>query len=161
MVLSAGTHGSIKGYRYPVTKLELENAVNKVIENDPNIQRDKSDTTGKIYYNYEGLKNQYYYIDGKSYYNDGKNYLTIKIKSGADEHQYILRYYGSEEHWKTSTSSEIFICYAYDKNGKGGSQGQNSFKFKGQLKKELVNVFEREFVNKLDKELNLIHNAIE
>jgi len=153
--IGGGTHGSIKGYHYATTKDQLEKAVMTVIKNNKNIYRDT-------------IKN--YTIDitnGKhdtiidDYYNDGKNYVTIKIKIADKENEYTFRYYGDEEYWKVSTSSEIFICYAYDKNGNGGSEGHNSFKFKQQLKKEFTNVFESEFVNKIDKVLNLTHSETE
>ena len=40
--VGAGTHGSIKGYRYTAMKDSLQKAVITVIQNNPNIYRDTS-----------------------------------------------------------------------------------------------------------------------
>jgi hypothetical protein len=153
--MGAGTHGSIKGYRYSITKDKLETAVMAIIKSNPNIHRDT-------------IKN--YMIDitnGKhdtiinDYYNDGKKYVTISIRDADIENKYTFRYIGDENNWKSSASSEIFICYAYTEDGKGGCEGYHSFRFKQGLKKKLIDLFEREFVSKVDKELDLSHTETE
>lgn len=133
-MIGAGTHGLLKGYRYSISKKELETAVIKVIEKNPNIYRDTID---------------------KDYYNDGITYLTIKIKNKDIENEYTFRYYGDQEDWKNSTYSEIFICYAYDKYGKGGSEGKGNFT--KEQEKGLIDAFEMFFIDQLDRELNLNH----
>jgi len=149
-----GGAGSIKSYRYATTKYELQKAVMTVIRNNSNIYRDSSkdnrvDTTLE-----EKYKDSMVDIaTGSNYYNDGRNYVTIKIKAGQTEDEFTFRYYGDEEYWKSSPSSELFIAYAFDKDGKGGSDGHGDLSNKQE--REFTDLFEREFVTKVNKELHL------
>lgn len=149
-IIGAGTHGSLKGYQYATTKEKLDSAVMSVIKNNPNIYRD---TTHSNYIIDQTNGKKDTIID--NYYNDGKSYLTIKIKTDKGQTEYTFRYYGGEEDWKTATTSEIFICYAYDESGKGGSEGNGGVDKK--TLKHLTDVFERELVSNIDKQLNLTH----
>jgi hypothetical protein len=151
-VFSAGTHGSLKGYQYAVTKDQLQNAVMSVIQSNPKILWDslsgnmRIDTVnGKIDTTFE------------DYYNDIENYVTIKIKSGEQSNEYTFRYYGDEEHWKASQNSELFICYAYNKYRKGGHEGDEDFN--DNLLNQLTSVFEKEVIDKLDQELRVKHEV--
>jgi hypothetical protein len=81
--------------------------------------------------------------------------VSIKIKTQKGQCNYTFRYYGGEEHWKTSKTSEIFICWAYDEFGKGGSEGNGGVDSK--TLNYLTGVFEKELVSNIDKKLNLIH----
>ncbi len=144
--IGAGTHGSLKGYQYATTKEKLDSAVIFVINNNPNIYRD---TTNSNYIIEINGKNDTI-IDNYS-----KSYLTIKIKTNKGQADYTFRYYGGEEDWKISTTSEIFICYAHDELGKGGSEGNGGVDRK--TLKHLTEVFERELVCHIDKQLNLMH----
>lgn len=160
LIFGCGTHGSIQGYRYCTTKDKLENAVMTVINHNPNILRDTSlDYLGSSPLLDHSGDSSYKYQTGKNFYNDIKHYVTIKIASGQDTYNYTFRYYDSDASWFNSQFSEIFICYARNKNGSGGSEGQHSFRFKKRLKKELTDIFETEFVSKIDKELYLIHTT--
>jgi hypothetical protein len=152
--IEAGTHGSLKGYQYSINKDSLQKAVMTVIQDNANIYRDSSlDSLGSspALDHIDGGD----YSAGDNYYNDIKHYVTIKITSGQNVNQYIFRYYGPDEDWKTSTTSEIFICYANDKNGNGGSEGNGAVSKK--MAKEFTDIFEKEFVEKIDKQLNLTH----
>jgi hypothetical protein len=150
--LGAGTHGSIKTYHYSTTKDKLEIAVSTVIKSNSNIYPDT-------------IKNNIIYItDCKNdtipndFYNDGKAYVTFEIKVGDLDNEYTFRYSGSKEDWKTSSTSEISICYIYDEKGNGGSEGNGNFdKTPSDIKKKMIALFETEFVNRVDKELNLKH----
>ena len=149
--IGAGTHGSLKTYQYAITKNKLENAVMTVLKNNPRISIDTlqnymiDNTNGKS----DTIRN--------NYYNDTTTYLTIKIKTGKEQNDYIFRYSGNIESWKTNFTSSISICYAYDKFGKGGSEGNDGVG--GKLLKQLVNVFELELIEKIDKELKLTHSS--
>ena len=152
--IGAGTHGSIKGYQYSINKDSLQKAIMKVILNNPNIYRDTSlDQLGSspLLDHRDGGN----YSAGENFYNDIKHYVSIRITSGQDVNEYIFRYYGPDEDRKTSPTSEIFICYAHDKNGNGGSEGNGGVSKK--MAKEFTDVFEKEFVDKVDKQLNLTH----
>jgi hypothetical protein len=156
--IGAGTHGSIKGYQYPTRKDSLQKAIMTVIQNNPNIYRDTSlDSLGSspaLDHSDAGD-----YSAGDNFYNDIKHYVTIKITSGQNVNEYVFRYYGPDENWKSSLTSKIFICYAHDKNGNGGSEGNGEVSEK--MAKQFTDIFEKEFIDKVDKELNLIHTDTE
>jgi len=151
--ISAGTHGSIKGYQYATKKENLQRAVMAVIKSNSNIYRDTSlDHLGSS----PLLSNQGASGDqsaGDNYYNDIKNYVTIKITSGRDTNEYTFRYYGDDEDWKTSPNSELFICYAFDKDRKGGSEGDG--KVTKEMAKQFTDVLEKEFIKKINEKLSL------
>ena len=140
----AGTHGSLENYKFPIPKDSLQTVIDDVITTTPNIYRD--------------TVKRYSYVDvtdGKNdtvwdnYYRDRINYETIYIETENDKVEFIFRYYGGEEHWEKSSDSEIFICYAYDKNGQGGSEGNGNISSKTQSR--LVGIFTKEFVKKIEK----------
>lgn len=142
--VTSGTHGSIVGYQYPVSKYSLENAVLKVIASNNNILRD----TVKAWN--DSTKNDYY--------NDGINYMSITISKGELKNSYTLKYAGDPEHWDTSNVSQIFIAYAFDREGNGGSAGNGGIAwYKLGIKEKLVNLFESDFINKIDLELGQTH----
>ena len=159
--MGAGTHGSIKGYLYSCSKDSLQTAVMTIINNNPNITRDTSlDNLGSS--PLLDSSECYNCPAGDNFYNDIKHYLTIKIKSGQQENEYIFRFAGDKSYWKTSKTSTIFISYAYDKDSNGGSDGNGGINWKNRdLKKNLTDVFETELVNNIDKQLNLTHKDLE
>ena len=149
---ACGTHGSIKGYQYPTKKENLQQAIMKVIKNNSNIKRDTSlDYLGSS----PLLDHGDNYSAGDNYYNDIKHYVTLTITSGQDINDYTFRYYGPDEDWETFNNSEIFICYAWDKNHKGGSEGDGGITRK--MTKQFTAIFEKEFIDKVDQELGLTH----
>lgn len=143
----ANGHGSLKGYEYNVTKDKLEAAVNLVVETNPNIYRD---TIGIAIPTVRsgGEKDTIY----DNSYNDGKSYLTIFITGTGFKNNYTFRYYGTEEHWNTSNTSEIFIVSAFDNQGNGGSEATGGVSRK--LLKQFTDAFETELVDNIDKQLN-------
>lgn len=142
--ITGGTHGSISGYEYPVLKHSLENAVSKVIALNPNIQRDTTKAWN------DSTKNDYY--------NDGVNYVSITISKGELKNSYTFKYAGGLEYWDTSKVSQIFIAYAFDKEGNGGSAGNGGVAwYKVGIKEKLINLFESDFINKIDTELGQKH----
>ncbi len=136
--ITGGTHGAIEIYEYSVTKSVLEKAVWKIIGTNPNIRRDT------IYQN-DGIK--------YGYYNDSINYISFVITKGDLTNDYTVKYAGDSKYHDTSKISAISIVYAWDKDGNGGHEG-----ISGRVKKQIVSLFETEFVNKIDNELNLKHN---
>jgi hypothetical protein len=134
--LGGGTHGSIKSYQYPVTKHELQKAIQNIFKNDTIVRRD-----------FRG-----------DYYNDTENYITMTISSNSNKYEYTFRFLGDSMTWATSKNSEIFLCYIYDDKGNGGSIGNGKFKAtKPEIQKDMIMVFDTFFVKKLDKELNQKH----
>jgi hypothetical protein len=151
--LTAGTHGSIKSYQYPCSKQALQNAVEKVIAADGSVRRDTivnyriDETNGKN----DTVWN--------NYYNDTINYVTIYIKNGNTVYNFVFHYTGTKEQWDTSKVSDISIAYAWDENTyEGGSEGNGGVTwYTPFLKKRLTDVFESEFISKIDKELGVKH----
>ncbi len=135
-------------------KDNLDSAVTYVIKSNENIIRD---TVGNKILAYVGNGKQDTIIDNS--YNDGHTYVTLKIKTDKGQCDYIFRYYGSEEDWKRAKTSEIFICYAYDEYGQGGSEGNGGVGSK--TLKHLTEVFEKELVVKVDEKLHLTHSETE
>ena len=148
-IMETGTHGSLKGYRYPTTKYDLENAINSVIDKNSKITKiiDEQSYTISVMENgdFDTTINEDYV----------KSYTTIKIKTTKGENKYTFRFYGGDENWNEENKSEIFICYAYDEFGKGGCEGNGVIDNK--RLKYLTDVFEKELVKKIDKELDQKH----
>lgn len=134
--ITGGTHGSIKSYEYPVSKSVLEKAVWKVIAANSNIKRSIAK------YVIDSTKNDYY--------NDGIYYVSMTITKGEFKNNYTFQFAGDSIYWNTSKVSDISIAYAWDKDANGGHEG-----ISGKVKKQLVSLFELEFINKIDKELYL------
>ncbi len=130
-----GTHGSIKAYQYPVSKYYLDSAVQKAFKLNPKIHQDTT----------------------KDYYNDLHTYVTIEIEQPGGEYEYIFRYGGDSTYWDTSHHlSDLFICYAYDPDNKGGSEGDGGVTERNKtLKRKLTKPFETEFISKLDSILQI------
>lgn len=134
--IRGGTHGYIKAYKYSTSKQKLENAIMQILVNNPAIVQDSI----------------------KGYYNDDTSYLTIKIFENGKSSSFIFRYYGDKDYWDTAKISEIFIAYAYDTKGNGGSSGNGAIKLNdNKLKSELTGPFERVLIKKLDSMLVIKH----
>lgn len=131
--IGGGTHGAIKLYQFNTTKYELEGIVNNVFaENIDVIKRDST----------------------KDYYNNDSTYITFHIKKNGIENEYTIRYYGNKQHWDTATVSAIGIAYAYTKDRRGGSAGNDGVgTFDIALEKELVDPFEKEFVSRINSKI--------
>ncbi len=146
---TAGTHGSIKSYGYAVSKESLEKAINEVINEDRlTLFRPPLDTLGS-----NSINDNYHNKDG---------YITLHISS-PKKYEYIFRFYGGEEEWKNSPNySQIFICYAWDDENKGGSEGVGGLEwYRFGLKDKLIEYFEENFIAKIDKKLQMGHSEEE
>lgn len=134
--IGGGTHGYIKAYDYTTSKYELEKAVQQVISESTVVYQDSI----------------------KDYYNDDTSYIRISIIEYDLTYTYIFRFYGGKDYWKASKTSEIFIAYAHDEKFHGGSSGNGGIKwYDFKLKKRLIEPFEREFIEKIDRELKIKH----
>lgn len=133
--VEGGTHGSIKGYKYGKTSKEtLEKVISEVIKDQPNIYQDSV----------------------KGYYNDDTNYVTIIIMYNELPYKYTFRYYGNSTYWDTAKNSKIFIAYAHNSEGYGGSEGNGGVKsYDTKLRKELTTPFEQAFISKVDSVLGV------
>ncbi len=142
--LSGGTHGKIESYQYAVSKYDLSNDVLKVIESGTNILRDT-------------LKG---YDGGVNYYNDGIRYLNVIITKDSDICNYVIHFYGDSTYWDTAKNSALSIVYA-NFNGVGGSEGRDDFKGKEEVRDKLIEVFQSEFIDRLDKQVGKEHKVVE
>jgi hypothetical protein len=164
-----GNAEAIKSYSYPTTKYNLEKAVLKVIKSNPRITidtteskvivrrnpNDMNDTTTKA------IKLSEFHghsKDSAAMAADDKAVIKIKIKVGDTDNDYIFRYSGYEQDWKSSKSSAIFIQNVTDKHGNSISQGHNEHgEFNSKKAKDFTDLFETEVVNKIDQVLKLKH----
>ena len=134
--MGGGTHGSIKNYQYNVPKYTLENAVNKIIANNPNIRRDS-------------VKNEF---------NDDTGYITMGIVYKGLPYTYTCRFYGGKQYWDTSKKSAVFIAYAYNNMHEGGSEGGRIKQHGSKFIHNLIQPFEQEFILKVDSILGVKHS---
>jgi major membrane immunogen (membrane-anchored lipoprotein) len=169
LISGCGSAEPIKGYRYQTRKYNLEKALIKVIKSNPHIYLDTTEYKVVVKRNpMDSTDNTTDTINISDYHGSDsadidryyKAYVKIKIKVGDVENDYAFRYYGDEQYWKDSKSSEIFIVSAYDKYGQGLDQGQNDHgEFSSEMAKKFTDLFETEFIDKLDRELNLPHTG--
>ncbi|MEJ7559292.1 MAG: hypothetical protein WKF66_13360 [Pedobacter sp.] len=118
----AGTHGFIQRYKFNTSKADLEQAIKSVLKNNTTFLQE--DQIAKA--------------------NNESGYMTIFIKSEGDKYGFRIRYYGDEQHWETSSTSEIFIASARI-NGIGGKDSDEAMT--EELKAKLLKVFQERFVN--------------
>jgi len=151
---TAGTHGSIKTYEYPIPKPALQNTVKKVILESTDIHIDS--VKNYIIDNSEGKSDTI--IDNR--YNDAEEYLTIKIENDESDkgsYKYIIQY-SETEGSESAAKSSISIAYTYDAGDNGGSVGNGGISWDTQsLKRRLVTLFERKFIDRIDKNLGKKH----
>ena len=144
-MLKGGGPGEIKGYQYPVTKYELEKAVDSVLKKNVNIRRD---TVDNYITEIDSNKNEIRLED--NYYNNGISTLIINIKKDSVVYNYFIRYYGDSASWDTTNEVVLGITYV-----NGYSEGKN--KPSPELKKKFTNIFESEFINKVDQQVGKSH----
>ena len=158
LFLGCGSAEAIKCYSYPTMKNDLEKAVMKVINNNPNIRVDNFTQRQRDSAMYANKAN-WTSTDSADYYNDLNSTIDVYIKVDKSENYYLFRYRGTKPDWETSKKSAIFIQTARDKNGNTLYQGNNEQgEFSSKLAKDLTDVFEKEIVNKIDKELHIQHS---
>jgi hypothetical protein len=157
LFVGCGSAEAIKVYKYPTTKKNLERAVMKVIKSNPNIYLD-STTQSKLDSGMLKQRSKWTPTDSAYYYDNLNAYVRIKIKVEGRDDDYVFRFTGDRHNWESSTNSEIFISEVHDQNGNILSQGHNeNGEFKSKMAKQFTSFFEPEFINKLDRELNLKH----
>ncbi len=142
--LVAGTHGSLKEYKFLVSKHDLLKEINKTIDSSHNIFRDQN-------------LNYIVQIDGSksdtlfnNRYNDGKNYITFSISENLkDTFEYTIQV--NEDSLSNTYTSYLNITYAYDGKGNGGSINDNNFnKSNNFSRKKAIQIFEKDFISKFD-----------
>jgi len=103
-----GSAESIKCYSYPTRKNNLEKAVMKVLNNNPNI---RVDNTTQRQMDSVMLANRSHWTptDSVNYYNGLNAWIDVKIKVGKSQNYYLFRYRGDKRDWETSKISAIFI----------------------------------------------------
>lgn len=158
LMYGCGSAEAIECYSYPVRKSKLEKAVTKVIYDNPNIRVDHSTQRQRDSILWAN-KSQWSSEDSVNYYNDLQSTIDVYIKVDTSEYYYLFRYRGTRPYWETSEISAIFIQVARDNKGNAFYQGNNEHgEFSSKLAKDLTNVFKKEIVNNIDKELHLQHS---
>lgn len=134
--IGAGTHGSIEAYQYPVKKSELQKVAHYIIVANSSIKQDTLN----------------------DYYNNDSVYITMQISESGISNSYTIRFYDWKQGADSAENSSISIAYAFNKNNEGGSEGDGGVKwYNPALKKELMEPFERQFINKIDQQLGVKH----
>ena len=82
---------------------------------------------------------------------DGNTYSKILI-TNEDSCYFVFRFYGDKEYWKSHpNNSEIFITAV--------KKGSGSYKSEGEIserkRKELLSVFEKYFINPLNRQIGV------
>jgi hypothetical protein len=164
-----GSAEPIKRYSYPTSKYKLEEAVLMVINSNPHItvdttqnevivrrNPDNPDDTATMLIDLSEMHGK----DSADVAASFNGVIKIKIKVGEVENDYIFRFSGNEQDWKSSSSSAIFIQNVTDKKGNSICQGQNeNGEFNSHIAKEFTSLFERELVSKVDEALKLEHSV--
>ena len=120
-VLDAGTHGSLGGYSYNISKEKLEDAISEVIINSNNINQLET---------------------------DGGEYTSIIIRIDRQEYFYVFRFFGDQDYFITHPSnSKIFVTAA--KIDKGEYKSYREIGKSERI--NLMKIFETEFINKINK----------
>jgi hypothetical protein len=147
--IEGGTHGSISEYCYAVRQSDLRLAVDKTIElNSAVLQR--GDTTRSVLI---------YLQDGRadtvlSNHPNSLAYTDVRIVHENSVYEYRVQYVGTELSWDTSKTSCLSLAYAFDEEGRGGSNGDGGISWSTPLlKQKLLAVFEKEFIQKIDSAL--------
>jgi hypothetical protein len=148
---TAGTHGSIKQYSFMGSSSIVKEAVKEVILNNKSIYIDSSQN---IIVNIDNSV-----MDTRNLYSDGMNYLTINIcnKNKNEIYKYVIHYAESQNQDSLNDGS-FSLVYAFDNNGEGGSENSGLAWYKFSLRKKLIELFENEFVNKVDSVITKAKN---
>jgi hypothetical protein len=167
LLASCGDADAIKRYTYQTTKDNLEKAVTRVIESNPHILLDTSPAKVTVRRNPGNINDtstvtinlsEFHNKDSAAVAAYYKGQLKMRIKVGQIENYFTVRYLGDEQYWSSSSTSAIFISEVSDGFGNSLSQGHNeNGQFKNKMAKEFTKIFEREVVDKVDKELRLKH----
>jgi hypothetical protein len=165
---SCGDATAVKVYNYKTTKENLEKAVTKVVEGNPNIVLDTTRATVIVRRNPNDKNDtstitinlsDFHGKDSAQVAAFYKGQFKVSIKSGNSMSYFTLRYIGDEQSWKSSTTSAIFISEATDGLSNKISQGHNeNGQFKSKPAQELAKMFERNVVDNVDKELQINHS---
>tara|TARA_R110002049_G_scaffold2511_6_gene18406 strand:+ start:7732 stop:8190 length:459 start_codon:yes stop_codon:yes gene_type:complete len=147
ILFGTGGHGSVKSYKYPVQKNNLETSIKNVIENNPNLY---VDTIGAMIISPKaGGGVDTIYDHG---YNDGSTYIKIQIATKLGLCQYTFRFSGDEKDWKISDTSSISLVSAFNENKEGGSEATGYDK---KVMQYLILHFESELISELEKKMQM------
>lgn len=150
-----GTHGSIKSYNYPVDKNSLQAAVEKVIATNNKILGEDTAHNGYIIDITNGKNDT---IPSYNRNKDGTRYVSVRINVNGQIYEYTIQYVGTQNDWQLNTTSTLSIAYAYDNIGNGGSDGNGGMSwYRFALRKKMLSIFEKEIIERLDKELKTKH----
>lgn len=153
--IDPGTHGSIGKYCYPVKHEALRYSIDRIIEDDNDVIENR-DTT-KRYINVlrdDGISDSILHQHPNSH-----AYVDIRIIHDINLFTYRIHYIGSQKDWDTSQTSCLSIAYAFDSDGRGGSEGDGGVNKSSTLKKQLKDLFEHEVIARVDSALGVDHES--
>ena len=154
---------AIEQYSYSTTKVNLEKAVNNVLQNNrnPNVIWDTASYLVVRRFRDE-YKDKPWFTTAMdtirpSKYNGGFYWITIKEKN--IKYNYGFTYLGGENEWATSSNSTICLDQLWNNKGLDLRQGENVGDFSSKEANAAKALFEKNFLNNLDKEVNLKHST--
>jgi hypothetical protein len=158
LLTGCGSAEALEQYNYSTTKFKLEEAVMQVLRNNtnPNLIWDSTDMVVKKYRKEDKDSPGMDTIKVSRYKGE---FVWITIIDAGIQNNYAFRYRGNKLDWETSAHSEIFIVDVWNSLGLRIVQGENVESFSSQEATKAKKLFEKEFVSKLDKELNLEHTT--
>ena len=149
--IAAGTHGSIKKYYYTVRHADLRSVVDRVLESNSAVLQRTDMTKNVLIYLHDGQSDTVV-----SEHPDARAYVDFRIIHERTAFNYCIHYGGSEFDWDTSKTSCLSIAYAWDDEGHGGSAGDGGVSWTTPfLKQKLLDVFENEFIQRIDSVLGV------
>lgn len=149
LLTGCGSAEAIEQYNYSTTKFKLEEAIMQVLRNNtnPNIIWDSAVAVRK-----NRSFTEMDTINASIYKGE---FVWITIMNEGIQYMYTFRYLGDEQYWKTSDHSEIFISHVQNNLGLNLIQGENVGDFSSQEAEKAKKLFEKEFISRLNKELNI------
>ena len=149
--MDAGTHGSISEYCYAVKQVELQYAVDKVLEANSDVLQREDTIRNVLIHLRDGPSDTVI-----SNHPNSLAYMDIKILHKNEAYDYRIQYVGSQITWDTSKTACLSIAYAFDEHMHGGSAGDGGVSWNTPLlKQELLAIFENEFILRVDSMLGI------
>ncbi|MBB6610119.1 hypothetical protein H7F15_03630 [Pontibacter sp. Tf4] len=123
----SATYAPLKSYRFSMTTEELQERLFQVVDTNPNMTLNLSDSTGT------DKENRHYHAD-------------ILIKGETEEYEFSISYYTKDGLWKNNDKSVVSLVGAFDRVNRTGG-----YKIDNTDIEKLITVFENQVINKIDK----------
>lgn len=124
----SATYTPLKKYNYKVSALDLQDVIFNLDKSDPTVDCIITDTVG---------------VKGDQAY-----YMHLKKRRRGANYSFYIKYDDKKNFWSDSVNSEIKLNGAFD-----SEQGVGGYRIENIGVENLIKIFEKEFIDKLDKEM--------